>query len=410
MRAVIRRPGRTSIVTWLVVLAVYAAAILLERYGVRSGVHGTDVGVYETDARAIAHGQLPYRDLYFEYPPGALVPILAPEPAADYPTAFKALMAIVGGGTLAAAALALRAQRRRLLGPLLAIAVAPLAVGSVFVNRFDAWPAFLTVVALTLLLRGNVPAAFALLAVGAATKVFPAAVVPAAAVWVWRAEGSRGVRRALGAFVAAGLVVLLPFAALGPGGLRFSFTIQLTRHLQTESLGGALLLAADRLGLYHATIATGNPGSLDLFGTLPDAVAALSLVAVVALVAWGAWTLARGPADVERLVAAAVAAVAVYVAFGKVLSPQYAVWLVPLVPLAGRARGALASLLLLCALVLTQVEFDHRYQQLASVGPVVWILLARDVALVAVAVLLLRASGSYAGGTQTSKEPLLTSA
>ncbi len=206
-------------------------------------------------------------------------------------------------------------------------------------------------------------------------------------------------------------MLLVPFAALGPGGLRFSFTIQLTRHLQTESLGGAILLAADRLGLYHATVATGKPGSLDLFGTLPSVVAALSLVAVVVLVAWGAWSLARGPADVERVVAAVAAAVAVYVAFGKVLSPQYLDLADPArAARPPRRRGAAATLLLLTALVLTQVEFDHRYHELATVGPVVWILLARDLVLALLAVLLLRAGGAYgAGGSQTANTPVLTS-
>ncbi|HEY2541975.1 MAG TPA: glycosyltransferase 87 family protein [Gaiellaceae bacterium] len=373
---------RRAVAGGIAVAGVYTLAILLEHHGVRSAAHGADVSLYETDARAIAHGSLPYRDLYFEYPPGALPPILAPEPASAYATAFKALMAVLGVGCLVGAAVVLRAEGRRMLVPLLAIAVAPVAVGSVFVNRFDLWPALLAVIAVALLVRGRPTAAFVFLALGATAQVWPAAAIPAAAVWVFRRYGSTALRRALTAFVATGLVVLLPFAAVGPGGLRFSFTIQLTRHLQTESLGGAILLAADRLGIYHATIATGKPGSLDLFGTLPTAVGALSLVAVVALIAWGAWM------NTDSIVVAVAAAVAVYVAFGKVLSPQYLVWLVPLVPL---ARRHVATALLLVALVLTQIEFDHRYHELHTAGPVVWILLARDLCLVAVAAVLVSA-------------------
>jgi hypothetical protein len=408
VRALLRPDGPPALATWLAVLAVYGLALALERHGILSSTHGGDVSVYAADAHAVAHGRLPYRDLYFEYPPGALVPILAPEPAGNYVAAFKALMAVCGGAALLAGAAVLRTQERALL-PLLAVAVSPLAVGSVFVNRFDVWPALLTVAALALLVRGRSSASLALLAVGAATKVFPVAVLPAAAVWVWRREGRRGLRRALVAFAATGLAVLVPFAVIGAGGLRFSFTIQITRHLQTESLGGAILLCADRLGLYHGTIATGKPGSLDLFGTLPDVVASLSLVAVVALIGWGAWVLGRGPVAVERLVAGAAAAVTVYVAFGKVLSPQYLVWLVPLVPLVRRGRGSAATVLLLAALALTQLEFDHHYHELASAGPVVWILLARDLVLAVLAGLLLRASSYELGGSQTAKTPVLTS-
>ena len=50
------------------------------------------------------------------------------------------------------------------------------------------------------------------------------------------------------------------------------------------------------------------------------------------LVAWLFWRRKRRP-----LVAAA-AAVLGFVAFGKVFSPQYVDWLVPLVPAAGRSR------------------------------------------------------------------------
>ena len=56
------------------------------------------------------------------------------------------------------------------------------------------------------------------------------------------------------------------------------------------------------------------------------------------------------------------AAVVAFVAFGKVLSPQFLIWLVPLVP-ARRAAvaGSRASALLAVALVLTQLWFPYRY-------------------------------------------------
>ena len=392
------------------VLAVYALALLFERYGVRSAVHGSDVALYRADAHAVAAGQLPYRDLYFEYPPGALAPILAPQPAGDYAAAFKALMAVLGAGLLALAVPVLRAVGQRPLVRLLAIAVAPLAVGSVFVNRFDVWPALLLLAGLVLLLRGRTTTAFVALALGTATKIFPVVALPVAAVWVWRTGGRDALRRGLVAFGAALLAVLVPFAALGPGGLRFSFTIQLTRHLQTESLAGAILLAAGKLGIYSPTIATAAPGSLDLFGTLPNLLALLGLLVALGAIVWLTWTAARGELDEAGVVAAVAAAVTAYVAFGKVLSPQYLIWLIPLVPLVRGAAGALATALLTAALVLTQLEFDRGYHELHTLGPVVWVLLARDLVLVALAAVLLVVVRRQAlGGSQTSKPPLLTS-
>src|SRR5581483_1349858 len=102
--------------------------------------------------------------------------------------------------------------------------------------------------------------------------------------------------------------------------------------LESESLGAGVLLVLDRLGLYHATLRDQAPGSRDLVGSVPDAVAALTTVLVVAAVALVAVLYVRGG---RRRVAASAAAVAGFVAFSKVLSPQYLTWLVPLAPAVG---------------------------------------------------------------------------
>jgi Glycosyltransferase family 87 len=374
---------------------VYALSVWLARGGLATHAqYGGDLALYHDDATAITSGQFPYRDLYFEYPPGALVPMLTVAWAHDYAYAFKLLMAALGLAMVLTTGVVLGLLRRSPWRMLVA-AVAPVALGSVFLNRYDVWPSLLTIVAIAALLVGREVAGFVLLAMGALTKVYPAVVVPTAAVWTRR----RG--RALTAFIATVVLVSLPFAALGPGGFSFSLYIQVTRHLETESLFGSLLLVADRIGVYDADIRTGKPGSLDMFGTLPSVLAAISLVAVVAAIAWTAWSVRRG--DGDSLVTAAAAAVAAYIAFGKVLSPQYLVWLVPLVVL---VRPLAAPALMLVALVLTQLEIDVWFDQVRTVGPVVWLLLARNLVVVTLALLLL---AQLRGANQTSNPPPLAS-
>jgi hypothetical protein len=86
----------------------------------------------------------------------------------------------------------------------------------------------------------------------------------------------------------------------------------------------------------------------------------------------------------ERLVRYSAAAVVAFVAFGKVLSPQFLIWLVPLVVLVGGRRGLVAGALLAVALVATQLWFPFRYWDWALTleGDVSWLVLVRDLLLV----------------------------
>src|SRR5207248_11672263 len=122
------------------------------------------------------------------------------------------------------------------------------------------------------------------------------------------------------------------FLALAPGGVWDSVVRQATRPLQIESLGSGVLL-----GLHHAFgLAVhwrSSHGSQNLVGSGPDAIGALQTVLQVGalLAIW--WLFARGPGGRDELVRASAAAVCAFVALGKVLSPQYLIWLIPPVPL-----------------------------------------------------------------------------
>ena len=176
----------------------------------------------------------------------------------------------------------------------------------------------------------------------------------------------------------------LPFAILGPGGLRFSYSLQTRRGLELNSIGGAFLLAAHKLGIGHPALGNEPPGSLNVLGSTADAIAVVSSVLVVLAIAAAAFAFARSRRDPQALVVAAAAAVAGFVAFDKVFSAQYVDWLVPLVPLVGLAAGALTVVVL----GLTRLVFSHR-TGIQTGGDSVWLLLVRDSCVVFVTVLLL---------------------
>jgi uncharacterized membrane protein len=374
--------------------------VLLHQIWYRSAGEIVDTPGYETHADAIAGGQVPYRDFSFEYPPGALLPMLAPELTArrgnfgDYGHSFEKWMAGAGVLMTLLAAVALAALRPRPLRAamtMLLVGASPLLLGNLMLSRFDLWVAALTVGALAALLWEWDKTSAVVLGAAIATKLFPAVLVPIGLAHVWRRRGRRAALVWTAIVAAVCAVVFVPFAVLSAGGLEHSFGVQLDRPLQLESLGGAILIALHNDA--GTTLHVFTTVSQNLSGPGAHAAAVLSGVAqVVALLA--VWLLyARGPATRERLVAHAAAAVVAFVAFGKVLSPQYMVWLIPLVPL---VRSRLAQALYVAALVLTQVEFPARYWRFANdLNPsIAGVVLARDLVLVMLAALLVVEPGS----------------
>jgi hypothetical protein len=66
-----------------------------------------------------------------------------------------------------------------------------------------------------------------------------------------------------------------------------------------------------------------------------------------------------------------------------VLSPQFLLWLIPLVPLVRGRRGVAASALLTTALVLTQVWFPRSYFDYVGSFDDAGVVLARNLTLIA---------------------------
>jgi uncharacterized membrane protein len=369
----------------LVAIPVYVAACAVPDGGLFRAARFRDVHVYQGYAEKLLHGALPYRDVFVEYPPGAFAVFLPPAAfgAGHYNAAFKALMAACGAATIVLVALVLAeigGSVRRIWVGVALLALSPVALGPISLNTYDAWPALLTVLALWLLLRGHDLPAFAVLGVAVSAKVYPLVLVPLAAWYVWRRTGPRRTALAVGLLVVVAAAVVAPFAAYAPHGVFESFRSQATRGLQIESLGASVLLVLHRLGLYDAQVVetTGVAGR-NLAGPAAG-VAAATLLVLEALAVVTVWALyARLQAARDRLPLAFAAAVAGFLAFTKVFSPQYLVWLLPLVVAAG---GGLAVALAAVAVVLAQVWFFH-YGALFRLEWPVWLLLARDLVMVA---------------------------
>jgi uncharacterized membrane protein len=258
----------------------------------------------------------------------------------------------------------------------------------VVLSRFDLWPTALTAAALAAIVSGRLRLGHGLLGAAVVAKVWPGVIVPLAVAYVWRSRGRREALICLGVTVGVVAAVVLPFVVLAPHGVWTSFERQLSRPLQIESLGASLIVISHHLFGTGATMISSR-GSQNIGGTTANVIGWFQTVLQlsVLLVLWITFALRRRTR--EEFLQFSAAAVVAFVALGKVLSPQFLIWLIPLVVLVRRPS---AIILFVAALVLTQAWFPQQYWDYALHfdEALSWLVLARDLVLVGLLVVLVR--------------------
>jgi hypothetical protein len=128
----------------------------------------------------------------------------------------------------------------------------------------------------------------------------------------------------------------------------------------------------------------------ELRGRGVELVGAISTAAVLAAVGWATYLALRRRLDDDELVRLTATVLVALLALGQVLSPQFLVWLIPVVPLVAGARGRWATCLLAIALVVTHVWFPDVYRDYVDYldAPSTAVLLVRNAVLVGLLVLL----------------------
>lgn len=395
-----------------IALGVLAAGFLVVTFGAEavSGPEESDLPVYAYYADLMIHGDLPYRDFGFEYPPLA-APLLALGAVAgtgtsEYELAFAAmafLLACAAGALTGAVAARTEGDRRTAL---VGCSVALLLCGALIRTRFDLAPVALVLAALLLLCRDHPRAAFAVLGLGVLTKGFPLVVAPVALAWLV-AGGQR--RAALQSAAALAIVVVAvggAAAALSSDGVADSLRYHLDRPAQVESSPAVVLTALDALG-------AGEAETEQSFGSAgvrhPDSRLVLGLftglLAGMLALLTGAVTL-RTPPQRRELVLASFAALAAFAVLGKVFSPQFMIWVAPLTALAASWRMYPLAGALVAAQVLTLAEFPRHYEGLALGGHAEAALVgARNAVLLTAVGLALHALVNPARGSARSRWP-----
>jgi hypothetical protein len=308
---------------------------------------------------------------------------------------------------------------------MLAAAVMPVLCGALVRTHFDLFPVALVLAALLLLARDRPRAGFAVLGLAVMTKVFPIVVVPVAVAWLVARGRRRDARQ--GAMVCAAVVAAIATAAVAvsPDGALDAVRYHLDRPAQVESSPALVLLGLDAAGVGHAT-SVSSFRSDGLLHPASDAITSLFLTLLVGLVALlcalGAGILAGhirvaghvrpgGAPGVRELAMASLAACAACALFGKVLSPQFVIWVLPLGALAHAWRmHALAGAVALVA-VLTQIEFPAHYVDVVAREPLaIGVVAGRNLALGAVIALSLRELRGLRGSRRAREAAAVVSA
>jgi hypothetical protein len=339
---------------------------------------------FAPQAQAIKDGELPYRDQEIEYPPLSIPVLIAPayfdDSTQGFVDGFMWEMLAFDLAIIVLIALALPGDARRVLAAIGIYTVGVVALsgvvldrslidyGPLALDRFDLVPTLFVLAAVLARDRGRSAAWSALLSVGVAIKAFPLFLYPALL------RGERNLRRVI---VAGAIPLLLCTAAVIVTGDEFGSALgyHTERTLQVESLGASVFEVAHVLGASGIATAVGH-GGFEISASGATAVRWISVVLGAAGYLWLVSAGWRSRATNFELVAALLA---VLVVFAPVLSPQFLLWLLPVSACAyGLGKE---NLVLLAAIVLTQVELQNYDGVEALTGSFVWPLAARNALL-----------------------------
>ncbi len=373
--------------------------------GVYRGFADPDMSLPYLYASRMALGDAPYRDFAVEYPPLALLFMLVPRLFTPFasPYLWGFTLEILLFDFLALLLVASFSERLKLsLWQALAVyTLLLLAIGPIIINRYDLIPAVMALAAVYFFARGNARFAWALLALGAMTKLFPALLAPLFFIYDCGRGQARRAWQGAAVFVVAAAVIALPFIILSPGGFAASFTYHADRGLQIESLPASLLLLGEKLGLTSLAIER-SAGSTNVVSPLADTLATISpllVLVALALVYWLYFRRERGSFlngksrddSSASLISFSLLAILAFMLLGKVLSPQFIIWLLPFMPLLTGPHRRLSWLLFIVIGLLSYLIYPTGYQTLEERNVrMIALLVARNAALVGLAAAVAR--------------------
>jgi hypothetical protein len=362
---------------WLCTRVLYAAPIIANMAGQQY-----DIGsLYPTWAAELAHGQFPWNDVTWQYPPVAGLIFLAPKalPFLSYQTAFGLFMLVCDAAILVMLLAAARGEGRRKLGVWLWVLGLPLLWGLPYV-RFDLAVTALAVGSVLLIRRSSAGSGI-LAGLGALVKAWPLMMLIGA-------PRGRATRRSW--FVAALTCVVLVVVM----GMFFTHELgflseQGARGIEIESLPGSALLVAHLFG--YNSVVQYTYGSFQISGAYSGQIATATLALSAVGFLWLLWWRLRARVWTPATTAdAAFTSMLIFVTTSRVISPQYFIWLLGLAATCLVFRGTsqrVPALAMLPLTVFTTLDYPISWGQILQGEPAaVMVVVVRNLGLLWVTV------------------------
>ena len=360
-------------------------------------------------ATQMLDGQVPYNDFFSEYPPLALLSFLIPallfptQPAYGFFFAVEIfLLDLVVLFVMEKLASRFKMRIWYVFG---FYTLCLLAIGPIVTGRYDLLPAMLMPVALYAFVSGRNKTAWAVLALGVMAKIYPVIIAPFFALYLLRHRQYRQLTQGVTIFLGVLLALSLPWIVLNAEGFWQFISYHAERGLHAESSYASVLLVGQVMGLTQVEGAL-TYGSWNLSSPMADSLSQASsyvtvglLLIIYALYTRLLWkkpddaiagTAMFGAGAVELMLRYSLLAILIMLLGSKLFSPQFLIWLVPLLPLVmGRWRYAPLALFLVAGGI-TQYIYPHHYIEFELGTLYLIIMLAiRNFLLVAMAILLL---------------------
>ncbi|HVX38932.1 MAG TPA: glycosyltransferase 87 family protein [Gemmatimonadaceae bacterium] len=396
-----RGGGRAWTIAWfalahLLLITIGFHLIYTSRY--------SDFPIYQRYGQHVVLGQLPYESFAAEYPPLAFLFFTLPAATVGFSslTAYYAAWLVqIFLADVAALWTLDGIARRRGQSPMLVLGAYTAlfaVVGPITERDFDMFPALMTLLAIGAFEAEREVRGWIRLSLGVMTKLYPILLAP---VVLLRHGGKLSPRAALrGAAIglATCVAVMLPWLLTAPASLLSFLRYHAERGLQLESTYASVVLAATRLHLTRS-VTVNSFGSWNVIGPAAEVATRAStwllLVGLaVAYAVCSAGFARRAPttrtADSNATLASCGALVLLAgMITSKVLSPQYQVWLLPLLALSTGPRRTLRWVLFAAIAITTYYIFPRHYNALIAIQPAAVVaLLARNLMLVLLTVLL----------------------